>query len=259
MANTTKTVKKQTKSTQKSMDDVKAETLKLYASLPDDIEERKKCTDIRDRIIELNYPFFGYVARTTYVNNNTITYDDKLQSALLHFCEIWWKYGLPEYRQDLSFSVFFKLRLSEMIDRELTEVKYSILRSLTMEVGQQVGKHWAKVRYEDLAKVDLPIEKINSLKAIFGVLYFADLETHLAFTEAPKDTSSEFDDPSDKFRTVQDLLVYEMVTRESLLSDEDLQEIAQVHSIDIGTLRRVNVRATEFLYEKLHRNIDSRM
>ena len=38
--------------------EIKEETLRLYRSLPQDEEERKKRIDVRDRVIELNYSFF---------------------------------------------------------------------------------------------------------------------------------------------------------------------------------------------------------
>ena len=112
-------------------DSVKQKTRELYLSLPDELTARKARLDIRDQSIELNYTFFGYVASHTYIENNSITYEDKFQSALAHFCEIWWKYlwvgdeTHRGYRQDLSFAVFFKPRIGEMIERELNEVKYS--------------------------------------------------------------------------------------------------------------------------------------
>ena len=59
--------------------------------------------------------------------------------------------------------MFFRPRVSEMIERELNEVKYSIRRSLCMEAGAQLGKHWAKVTYDDLSHVKLPVDKMNSL------------------------------------------------------------------------------------------------
>ena len=169
-------------SNKKGNDKIKQRTLELYAMLPDGEEERKSRTDIRDELINLNYKFFGFVASHTYVDNTYISYEDKFQSAVLHFCEIWWKYKWKGsatkrgYRQDLSFAVFFKPRLSEMIERELVEVKYSIRRSLCMEAGEQLGKHWSKVRYEDLSHVNLPKDKMDSLKAIFGSMYIADLD-----------------------------------------------------------------------------------
>ena len=160
---------------------IKQRTLELYDSLPQDESNRKLRTDVRDEVIDLNYSFFGYIATHTYINNTSVTYEDKLQSALMHFCECWWWYKWKGndkhkgYRQDLSFTVFFKPRIGEMIERELNEVKYSIRRSLCMEAGAQLGKHWAQVRYDDLSKVSMPPEKLNSLKAIFGTVYWADL------------------------------------------------------------------------------------
>lgn len=116
---------------------VKLRTLELYDYLPQtSLEERATYTDIRDEIVELNYTFFGYVASHTFINNSSISYEDKFQSALLHFCEMWHKYKYAaKYRTDLSFAVFFKLRIGECIERELNEVKYSLRRSLCMEVG----------------------------------------------------------------------------------------------------------------------------
>ena len=61
-------------------------TLELYDMLPDDEEGRKARLDIRDEVIELNYSFFGYVASHTFINNSSVSYEDKLQSALTHFC-----------------------------------------------------------------------------------------------------------------------------------------------------------------------------
>lgn len=51
----------------KSNASIKEKTLALYALLPEDEEGRKARTDIRDKIIELNYAFFGYVASHTFI------------------------------------------------------------------------------------------------------------------------------------------------------------------------------------------------
>ena len=48
---------------------IKQRTLELYAMLPMDLLERQKQTAIRDEILKLNYKFFGYVAKETYVAN----------------------------------------------------------------------------------------------------------------------------------------------------------------------------------------------
>ena len=93
---------------------VKARTQELYDMLPQTtLEERMQHTEIRDEIIAINYSFFGYIAKKQVVTDPLATYEDKLQSALTNFCQMWAKYKFaPEYRTDLSFAVFFKPRLS---------------------------------------------------------------------------------------------------------------------------------------------------
>ena len=191
---------------------IKLETIRLYDSLPQNKSERIKCIDVRDKIIELNYTFFGYIASHTYIENNSVTYEDKFQSALLHFCECWWWYKWKgdethkAYRDDLSFAVFFKPRIGEMIRRELNEVKYSTRRTLCMEVGKQVGKHWAKVTYDDLKNVNLPADKLNALKAIFGVSYIADLEEHETYIVAEPILSNMENNITDEYNDIEELL-----------------------------------------------------
>ena len=79
----------------KSNDPIKDRTQELYDSLPMDKEARIACTDIRDEIIRLNYKFFGYVASSVFIEN--VPYEDKLQTALLAFLEMWWKYKTKSY------------------------------------------------------------------------------------------------------------------------------------------------------------------
>lgn len=239
---------------------VKQRTLELYDMLPDDEAGRKARTDIRDEIIQLNYSFFGYVATHTYINNPSITYEDKLQTAICEFLTCWWWYKWAQkYRTDLSFTVFFKPRLGEMIERKLNEVKYSVRRTLCMEAGEQLGKHWAKVRYEDLSKVDLPADKMNALKAMFGTVYWADLETQAMFMEAPSRRDSEFDDPTDKYDTLEELLIHEMVVAESKLDDKMLLEMADMYCLDYWVLKEKLPVAEKMLYDKLHSNLDVMM
>ncbi len=239
---------------------IKEETIRLYDSLPQDKDLRMKRIDVRDKIIELNYTFFGYVASHTYVNNPYISYEDKLQSAVLHFCECWWwfKYA-ARYRTDLSFATFFKPRLSEMIDRELTEVKYSVYRPLKMEVGQQIGKHWAKVRYEDLSdpRVHLSVDKMNSLKAIFGSLYFADLTDYEPFlTTTDIESISSIDNLSDNYNTIEELLVHEMIDREEKLSDSILLRMSDMYGVPYHVLKDKLADAEKILYNMCHEYLD---
>ena len=236
---------------------IKRRTLELYASLPQDEEERKKRLDVRDEVIELNYAFFGYVATHTYINNPSVTYEDKLQSALMHFCECWWWYQLASrYRTDLSFTVFFKPRIGEMIERELNEVKYSIRRSLCMEAGKQLGKHWGQVKYDDLPNVKLSPDKMSALKAIFGTMYWADLETHSLFMSAPKQSYNLGEYYTDKYDDIIGLLIHEMISEECHLNESHLVKMSKIYDIPLTLLKQELPKAEKLLYDKLHANLD---
>lgn len=247
----------------KNNDSIKQRTLELYDMLPEDEEERKSRIDIRDEIIQLNYKFFGYVASHTYINNTCISYEDKFQSALTHFCEIWWKYRWKGndtkrgYRQDLSFAVFFKPRIGEMIERELMEVKYSIRRSLCMEAGEQLGKHWSKVRYEDLAYVNLPKDKMDSLKAIFGSMYIADLDQHTTYIKSQESVYPTIHNMlTDKYDSIEDLLIQEMVETEEKLTPKALSRMADMYQIDIEELKAALPLAEKKLYQRIQENLE---
>lgn len=239
----------------------KLRTIELYDYLPQTtLEERKTYIDIRDAIIELNYTFFGYVAINKFINNSFISYDDKFQSALSHFCEMWEKYRFygGNYRTDVAFGVFFKPRITECMERELDEVKYSLRRTLCMEVGDQLGKHWAKVTYEDLSdpRVTLSSDKMASLQAMFGSMYVADLDTHAMFIksdERPVDSSDLY---SDDYDSIVDMLIHEMVERESDLSNKDLNKIADLVCIPVEKLYALMPKAKEKLYQMLIDRID---
>ena len=239
---------------------IKNRTLELYDLLPQ-TEERasSKYFPIRDEVFMLNYKFFGYIASHKYINNGYISYEDKFQSACRSFLDIWWKYKYaPKYRTDLSFGVFFKPRITEMMDREFDEVKYSIRRTLCMEAGEQLNKHWAKVRYEDLNKVNLPAEKMASLKAIFGCLYWAELDTHAVYLNADEYVSSIEDqvaDLDDKYDSIEELLVVEMVEQEKKLTNKDLNNLSKLLSLDVDELKRKLPKAERILFNRLHQNM----
>ena len=238
--------------------DVKARTLELYAELPQEEEARKKRLDIRDQIISLNYSFFGYVASRTYINNTSVDYEDKLQSALCNFCKCWWWYKWEgHYRTDISFSSFYTLRIAEMIERELNEVKYSLRRSLCMKAGAQLGKHWGQVKYDDLAKLTLPPEDMMSLKAIFGAVYWADLSEHELYMPAPDQDSSDVSKYlTDKYDDIEGLLIHEMVENESRLSDVDLYQLSEVTGVPFNALKAALPKALERLHAQLLNNLD---
>ena len=240
-------------------DYIKRRTLEIYDSMPQDKALRMRCLKERDELIDINYSFFGSIATHTFINNSSVTYEDKLQSALLHFCECFWWYkwdgsGDPNhkgYRSDLAFTVFFKPRIGEMIERELNEVKYSIRRSLCMEAGEQLGKHWGQVKYDDLAQVTLPADKMNSLKAIFGSMYWADLDTHAMFIAASSKIPSVLDTLNDRYDSLEDLLIHEMIDVERRLTDADLVQMGDLYCISVEDLRRALPRAEDMLYRQL--------
>lgn len=240
-------------------DYIKRRTLEIYDSMPQDKALRMRCLKERDELIDINYSFFGYIATHTFINNSSVTYEDKLQSALLHFCECFWWYkwdgsGDPNhkgYRSDLAFTVFFKPRIGEMIERELNEVKYSIRRSLCMEAGEQLGKHWGQVKYDDLSQVTLPADKMNSLKAIFGSMYWADLDTHAMFIAASSKIPSVLDTLDDKYNSLEDLLIHEMIDVERRLTDADLVQMGDLYCISVEDLRRALPKAEDILYKQL--------
>ena len=160
------------------------------------------------------------------------------------------------YRTDLSFAVFFKLRIGEMIDRELTEVKYATKRTMCMKAGNQIGKHWAKVRYDDLANVDLPIDCMNSLKAIFGATNSVDISDCEPYLLSTTSIDSPFTQLSDEYDSIEDLLIHEMVDNQSKLTPKLLNQIAEIYSLDINLLRRLLPQAEQRLYTELHAQID---
>jgi hypothetical protein len=203
----------------------------------------------------MNYTFFGYIASHKFVNNSFISYEDKFQSALFHFCEMWEKYRFitDRYRTDVAFGVFFKPRITECMERELDEVKYSLRRTLCMEVGDQLGKHWAKVTYEDLSdpNVKLSGDKMASLQAMFGSMYVADLETHAMFIKSDEKPIDSSDLYSDNYDSITDMLIHEMVTEERRLTESDLLNLATILDIPYQTLVKLLPEAEQKLHEEL--------
>lgn len=239
---------------------VKAKTIELYDSLPQDVEERKSSRyfNTRDEIFTLNQAFFGYIAAHTFINNSSISYEDKYQSACSHFMECWWWYHCKETHPKslrLSFTVFYKPRIGEMIERELNEVKYSVRRSLCMEAGEQLGKHWGQVKYDDLAHVSLPADKMNSLKAIFGTLYWADLADHELYIES-EEKLSIFEYPDDNYNTLEEFLVHEMCEQEKKLTDADLMKLSKEYNLDYIALKEKRDLAEDMLYKRLKKATD---
>lgn len=149
-----------------------------------------------------------------------------------------------------------------MMERELDEVKYSIRRSLCMEVGEQLGKHWAKVRYEDLSdpRLKISVNKMNSLKAIFGTLYVADLAEHEAFIESHENIyDSPFENISDKYDSIEDLLIHDMILLESKLDDKQLKKMSDMYNIDFDILKKALPHAEDVLYQRLQEQLSYKL
>lgn len=237
---------------------IKRYTNILYDQLPQtSLEDREKFHDIRDKIIELNYSFFGYVVSQKFLNNSYISYEDKLQACITRFCECWtWYKFEKKYRTDIAFSVFYKPRLGEMLERDFNEVQYSLRRTLCMEVGEQLNKHWTKVTYEDLSnpKLNISAKHMTSLMAIFGSLYPASQEDISPYLEAPDDIAKShgpIEDLTDEYNDIVGLLVREMIEKEKKLTYKDIKQIAEIHSLDPKELKNKIPLAEQQLYQLL--------
>lgn len=234
----------------------KQRTIELYDFLPQDsLDDRKQNLEIRDAVLELNYPFFGYVAKHTYVNYADADYEDKFQSAVLHFCEIWYLYRFaPRYRMDLSFAVFFKPRISEMVRRELCVVKYTPQRTLCMKVAKEFGISWTEVTEDHIKKAHLSKPDLDALMAMLNADNKTELTDNMQNTAEEKDAYFSFDYSTTKYNSVRDLLIHEMVCTESPLEDRDLLRMANMYDIPFYELKMELPFAMEVLHNNLINN-----
>ncbi len=220
---------------------IKARTQELYDMLPlTTLEERNSYTDIRDEVILLNYKFFAYLAKNKYIADPQVTYEDKLQSALLAFCQNWAKYKFtPKYRADLSFSVFFKPRISECIGRELNPIKYSLRRTICMKAAKQLGKEWGKLTREDVKNVHLPPNEMKILEAIFSNRYSKDIDAPDS-RRLTRDVDVKIDVLeeiyTEDYDEIEDLIVHEMIESESKLTDGQLLKMSEMYGIPYDEL-----------------------
>lgn len=251
---------------------IKEYTLELYDQLPQDCdvsdhpdawEARIARTDIRDKIVELNTSFLFWVASRTNVHNTSVSFEDKCQSSLCQFMDKdWAKFKWQgHYRCDLSFSVFFYLRISEKIDRELTAVKYSQYKPLQEELGKIVGKNWMKTTYDDLkdprVTEQMSGDKIESLQAIFGAIYPADLETQELFI--PSDDNVVGIDQiygDDKYNDLETLVIKTMIDLERKLTISDIRKMSRLYSLDIDEIQKIIPKAEEKLHRELKAKIE---
>lgn len=239
---------------------VKLRTIELYDYLPQTtLEERASYTDIRDEIIELNDNFFWYIAKTKYINNQTASVEDKYQSAVCHFInhDLWAKYRFtPEvgkkYRTDLAFSSFFKPRITECMAREFDNVRWTLRRSLCMKAGEQLGKYWSEVTYEDVAKVKLPPEQMESLRSIFCTMNNADVNDVSIYKPASTIVEDKIEELyNDEYDSTEDLIIHEMLEREEKLEDSFLLKMSEMYGIPYNELLEARPAAEEKLKRQL--------
>lgn len=250
------------KKNESETDYIKRYTNILYDLLPQtSLEDREQYHEIRDKIIELNYKFFAYVVRTKFLNNYYASYEDKVQACIARFCKCWtWYKFEKKYRTDVSFAVFYKPRLGEMLERDFNEVKYSLRRTLMMEVGDQLGKHWTKVTYEDLSdpRLDISPSHMTSLMAIFGSLYPASQEDISPYLEAPDNITKDngiLHSLTDEYDDIISLLIREMVEKEKKLSASDLDKLSDMLNLDSKELKAKLPIAEKRLYQMLKSDI----
>ena len=129
-----------------------------------------------------------------------------------------------------------------------------------MAVGEQIGKYWSKITYEDLSdsRINLPADKMASLKAIFGSIYWADLDSHALFIPAEQHSNFVEENITDKYDSIEELLVQEMLQTESKLSKSTLKQMSEIYGIDINILKLKLPIAEKMLYDRLHESLDIR-
>lgn len=243
---------------------VKARTQELYDMLPQTtLEERMQYTDIRDEIIALNYSFFGYIAKKQVVTDPMATYEDKLQSALTNFCQMWAKYKFaPEYRTDLSFAVFFKPRLSECVRRELNIIKYSLRRTVCMKAAKQLGKKWTEITKEDIQNVQLDQQDMHILETIFNTrnnASYDDSEGGVKLKNQQLGFAASYgidDIYTENYDSLEDLIVHEMIEAESKLEDADLLKMSELYGIPFCDLQKARPLGEEKLKTMLEEYMD---
>ena len=152
---------------------------------------------------------------------------------------------------------FLGINFGEMVRRELNEVKYTVRRNICMEAGAKLNKHWTKVNYNDIEDLDLPYETLASLKAMFGTTYWADLDDYETYVDGTiQANNSPFDIPTDKYNTIEGLLIHEMIMNESKLTDKQLHSMADMYSLNYTDLLHAVPRAERDLYMQLQDRLD---
>ena len=98
--------------------------------------------------------------------------------------------------------------------REFDNVRWTLRRSLCMKAGEQLGKYWSEVTYEDVAKVSLPPEQMESLRAIFCTMNNADINDISIYKPASTIVEDKIEELyNDEYDSVEELIIHEMLER----------------------------------------------
>lgn len=246
---------------------IKEQTIELYDKLPQNKAERILCTDIRDQIIELNMPFFHYVARRTYIKNDSVEYDDKVQCAMLVFCLIWWQYmwdgegddtgrrpnGYPH--QGLSFTTFFMPRISSGIRDELQEISYTTRRTTLSKIGHILGKKWTEVELEDLDKIQISPVDMAIARLVLDPNCRVSFEYELLFQAQQNQNISYEISNSDDYNSIEEMLIHETIEKDDRLTNKEIKHLAEILELDYKELIAAYPKALEILAERLKKSI----
>ena len=130
-----------------------------------------------------------------------------------------------------------------------------------MEVGDQLGKHWTKVTYEDLAdpRLHISADHMTSLMAIFGSLYPASQDDISPYLEAPDDIAKDhgvISELNDEYNDIVSLLIREMIEKEKKLTNKDINKLAEILDLNPKDLKAKLPLAEQQLYQMLKRDIN---
>lgn len=230
-----------------------ARTLELYSQLdPTDPELRSARIDIRDEIFNLNYQFFHHVTHHTHLDNNRYGYEDKFQEVCAQFLEIWWWYQYPpRFKTPVAWSTYFRIRLKERTERELNELSYSMYRSTMIECQKLLDlETWTQVKPEMLQQIQGHSDLVHRAMRMFNRNQYYAIEDvmHLAADNTRYSDISTYCDAPD---SVCDILISEMLNRESPLTDSEIEDISDIYTISFYDLSRELDNARVKLFLKL--------
>lgn len=238
-------------------------TLELYNQLPQNKSERMNRHDIRDKIIELNYSLFHYIAAHTYIKNVSVDYEDKLQCGLYHFCRIWWMYKWDgtggngrSYRDDLSFATFFKPRISSLIRNDLQEISYTTRRTTLIKIGNILNKKWTEVTLEDLDKVTISTIDMNIARMVLDPNYRVSFDYEMLFyAQQTQNTSYTIPNP-EEYNGIEEMLIHETIEKEDRLTNKELKHLAEILELNYKELIEIYPKALDILTQRLKDSIE---